>query len=140
MDKTINLSCDTAVTIPPTRRRNIVAEPLSIIIDEEIKPYRKPVIRNFPYCCTGVVIARFGESVAAEGGEFDQNEVLLCGFIYNKLDELRDLGYAFASCTTNDEQHTTNMMLTDIGFKHSKWMIKGMHPETRVRLWWLPLN
>lgn len=102
--------------------------------------YRKPVIRDFPYCCTGVVMARLGESVAADGGDFPQDIHRLEGAIIREIDNMRRSGLAFISVTTNSQQPTANEVLKRLGFKYSKWMSKKIHPETRVRLWWMALN
>lgn len=96
-------------------------------------------IYDFPFCCTGSVICNFGESRVSEGGGFKQDYDDLKTNIQTEIKDYKQFGYAFLCATTNNKQPTANKVLRDLGFKHSKWMKKKEHPQTQVRLWWLPL-
>lgn len=41
---------------------------------------------------------------------------------------------------TSDLQVLANKVLKEQGFQHTRWMSKGKHPETKLRMWWFPLN
>ena len=104
------------------------------------KSYKKPKSLFFPHCCTGSVLVSFGESFTAEGGFFEQDVERLEADILNEIRYQKRYGSAFISATTNDEQIAVNKVLLRLGFSHSKWMSKELHPDTKVRLWWLALN
>lgn len=89
--------------------------------------------KEFPHCCTAHVIVDFGESIIAEGGNHPITKDVIKAYIKMKA-RIYD-HHAFLTATTNNEQKTANKALAELGFKHSKWMIKEQHPQTKVRLW-----
>lgn len=99
-----------------------------------------PIMEDFPSCCTAMILSQFGESEVAEGGYEEQNFKRLKSYIEHNLKAIRSQGFAMVCVTTNNEQKITNKVLLEIGFKHSAWMSKTNHPETKIRLWWYPLE
>lgn len=95
---------------------------------------------EFPNCCTGTVAFNFGETDVNGCGNHDVKELGLKQQLINILDENKEDGYAFVICTTNSQQPTANKLLKSMGFSHSTWMSKDEHPETKVRIWWMPLE
>lgn len=102
-------------------------------------------ITDFPFCCTGKVLVGFGESNtaqadwngrAAERMSHDQK----IDWITNELARYKRGGMAFISCTTNNQQKEINAVLKELGFRHSKWMSKKQHANTKVRIWWYCLE
>jgi hypothetical protein len=98
---------------------------------------------GFTGCCTAQVIAGFGQTVNGDW-EFRPDEVLSTSQIKAGLGILlnraRRSGQAVVTVTTNDKQVNANKALNEVGFESSIWMSKTQHPETRLRLWWFPLN
>jgi hypothetical protein len=97
-------------------------------------------VENFPCCCTARVLVDFGESEVSEGGAFRVSKNDMKEEIQREINYYKKQGIAFLSATTNNEQKTANKVLKELGFKCTKWMSKNIHPETKVRLWWLPLK
>ncbi len=97
-------------------------------------------IESFPSCCTARVLVDFGESEVADWGDHEVTTATMKSSIKRQIESWRSYGIAMLTATTNNEQPTANKVLRDLGFKHSKWMSKDIHPETKVRLWWLPLK
>lgn len=98
-------------------------------------------IRNFPGCCTMKVAVGLGDTRTAEYNAYgstdadDVEEELL-----ELVEGYKEAGMAVLTVTTNNQQKVANKVLKRMGFSHSKWCSKTQHPETRVRLWWLPLE
>ena len=99
-------------------------------------------IRDFPHCCTAKIIVDFGESDVAEGGAWPVTQEEIESYILGKIERYSQpfYGYATLVATTNNEQKTANKVLLKLGFKHSTWMSKKAHKNTKVRLWWYPLE
>jgi hypothetical protein len=98
-------------------------------------------VSEYPGCCTAVVLSGFGNSqtgmrghdVPAGGHSPEEFERL----VKYKLDYcLRDMGKAIVTCTLTDEQDKEAKVLKKLGFKHSRWISKRAHKETRLRLYW----
>lgn len=99
------------------------------------------ISKSFPHCCTAKIIMDFGESAVAEGGNFEVDPEELEHKIVRKIEfyaneDVFGETVALVTAITNTEQKTANKVLRKIGFKHSKWMDKKAHPETKIRLWW----
>lgn len=95
--------------------------------------------RVLPYCCTGEIFGKMGESAAAQGPMTTPNLEELKEEIRELRRTKRDQGYAFVMCTVNDQQPQAIQMLEDLHFQSSDWMTKTYHPETRVKIFWYPL-
>jgi hypothetical protein len=61
-------------------------------------------------------------------------------FLTDAAEQCTRGGDAALVVTTNNQQRMVNEVLKGMGFQHTPWMNKLMHPETQVRLWWLPLH
>jgi hypothetical protein len=92
-------------------------------------------------CCTAKILCGFGANVAAldpedYGGNYigESKEQLLNALLKAKLN-----GNAVVIAFTNNKQHKGNKLLREVGFRKTKWMKKKQHPETKLRLWWMPL-
>lgn len=86
-------------------------------------------------CCTASIMFGFGGTETAD----------IDGYAYRpKAVELieyhRGEGEAVLIAFTNNEQKGANEMLKSLGFKRTKSMSKYRHPETKLILWWLPLQ
>lgn len=95
---------------------------------------------DFPYCCTAKVIADFGESKVAEGGDREVTYEEVTEYIKEKMSAWYNQGLAVFTAITNSEQTVANKALTDLEFQHSDWMGKSQHQETEIRLWWKPVQ
>lgn len=98
-------------------------------------------VSEYPGCCTAVVLSGFGNSqtgergleVPADGHSPEEFERL----VKQKLDYyLGTMGKAVVTCTLTDEQDKEAKVLKKLGFKHSRWISKRAHRETRLRLYW----
>ena len=99
----------------------------------------------FPHCCTVEIIYDFGESELAEGGDYPQDEDILFTHIENAIRRHSgngrfNPGKATLLAITNNDQKITNKVLRKFGFKHSTWLSKDAHPESKIRIWWYPLK
>ncbi len=100
------------------------------------------IVRDFPHCCTAKIIADFGESIVAEGGDRPVTLEEVTDYLKEKIDRYANgifSGYAVLVAITNSDQKTASKALRQLGFKHSTWMQKKQHPDTKIRLWWYPL-
>ena len=98
-------------------------------------------IMDFPHCCTSKLFYDFGESITAEGGsrKVDYKEELKTVVrLINYHINFRQL--ACLTAITNNEQKTANKIFRRLGFKHSPWMTKSAHKNTKIRIWWLQLD
>lgn len=101
-------------------------------------------VKNYPNCCTAKVIVGFGQTNTADHEIRPVNNELSVGEIKRLIDE-RLNSYsiqqmATLTCITNDQQVNANKALEELGFYSSDWMSKKQHSETKVKLWWFPIN
>ena len=88
-----------------------------------------------PGCCNADIIFDFGGTYATYmNPKMKVNKAKLENQLVNVM---RISKHRMIVCTTNDQQTDANELLRKYGFKHSKWMEKDVHPETKIRLWWL---
>lgn len=90
--------------------------------------------KNFPGCCTAVIYHDFGGSNLCAGTTEDVAREKITTWLNNKIAVSK--GWKCIVIITNSEQKIANKVLLDLGFKHSKWMSKNQHPESKIRLWW----
>lgn len=99
------------------------------------------VVEDVWGCCTASILVGMGGTKLAE---FTPDHKLtieeMKGEIGEYLNQERIDGKAVVMCITNNEQTNANQALKECGFSSSYWMSKTQHPETQVKLWWLPLN
>lgn len=96
---------------------------------------------DFGGCCTAKILIGLGQTENAEYmPESELSVEQIKSFIGRQLNNQRVYGMAVLTVTTNNEQVNANAALLECGFEHSIWMSKGQHPETKLRLWWFPLN
>jgi hypothetical protein len=91
-------------------------------------------LASFPGCCTAHVLHNLGGSQLSAGRKSPHTKKDLRDWIQLQVDS-----YAGRRCfvvMTNDDQTAANSVLKELGFKHSRWMSKQQHPESRLRLWW----
>lgn len=91
---------------------------------------------DFPACCTAIIVRDFGESDAAEGGNQVYTPEKINNFLEAREKTHKAYGKAMVVATTNSEQKVANGVLLARGYKHSKWMSKPQHKNTKVRLWY----
>ena len=91
-------------------------------------------ITGFKGCCTAKICHDFGGTDLSEGitGEISRERIR--GWLTVKIVE--HTGSNCLTVITNSEQKTANSVLLELGFKHSKWMSKMQHSESKIRLWW----
>jgi hypothetical protein len=101
-------------------------------------------IKYFPNCCTAQVLVGFGQTETADWAIRPNNNELSVGKIKarlgQQLNQVKNLGHAVCTAITNDEQVNANQALEECGFLSSDWMTKENHPETKLKLWWFPVN
>tara|TARA_R110000823_G_C15952958_1_gene502514 strand:+ start:2663 stop:2986 length:324 start_codon:yes stop_codon:yes gene_type:complete len=100
------------------------------------------ILTEFPACCIGKVAVGFGQTNTADWGiRPDDNKMSVKDIKSHIGDALNGMvGCAFLSAVTNDQQVNANQALEECGFLSSDWMSKDQHPETKVKLWWFPLE
>ena len=100
--------------------------------------------KAYPNCCTAKVLVGFGQTETADWDiRPDGNELSVLEIKASIGSELNAYGMpnmAMLSCITNDQQVNANQALEELGFLSSYWMSKQAHPETKVKLWWFPIN
>jgi len=89
------------------------------------------IICNFPGCCNAEIIFNFGGTEVTENDKATISKDSIKAYIERQYTSGRCL-----VATTNTDQKEANEALKELGFKHSKWMRKNLHPETKIRLWW----
>jgi hypothetical protein len=95
--------------------------------------------RDFPYCCTARIICDFGESTISEGDHNKPNENTMLNAVILKI--LYGIStQAVFTAITNSEQKVAIRVLKALKFKSTRWMAKGQHPETHIKLWWFPVE
>ena len=92
------------------------------------------------YCCTGELFGKLGESMVATGGSAVPDLEPLKEEIRQLRRDKRDAGYAFIMCTVNSQQPQAIQMLEELFFQSSGWMGKTRHVETKVKIYWYPLE
>tara|TARA_R110000851_G_scaffold258416_1_gene410878 strand:- start:948 stop:1280 length:333 start_codon:yes stop_codon:yes gene_type:complete len=101
-------------------------------------------IKNFPHCCTAKVLCGFGQTGTAPeayNAKFiDPTVKQIKTEIGIQLNAAKAMGNAVVTVIVNDEQVNACQALKEAGFLSSDWMSKKNHPETKVMLWWFPLN
>lgn len=96
--------------------------------------------RNLSYCCTGEIFGKMGETYAAQGGAGTPDLEVLKEEIRQLRRDKRNAGYAFIMCTVNDQQPQAIAMLEELHFQSTPWMGKTYHAETKVKIYWYPLE
>ena len=94
-------------------------------------------IYDFPNCCTARIMLDFGDTwtsgMQTAKADFDKLE--------KDIDSnIRIYGDNLLTAITNNQQTTINNLLRKYGFKHSTWMSKRTHSDTKLRLWWREPN
>ncbi len=100
-------------------------------------------ITSFPFCCTAKILVGFENSSTAENdwnNPAPKTKEGLEKYILKEIKYYKEKGKAFLCATTNNEQKDIHLVLLKLGFFHSTWMGKRQHNETKVRLWWYPLE
>jgi len=89
---------------------------------------------EFPGCCTAIICHDFGGTPLAAG----RKSAVAKAKIKEWLKEERHLtlGRRCLVVMTNNQQTAANSVLLELGFKHSAWMSKSQHSESKIRLWW----
>jgi len=98
-------------------------------------------ILDFPFCCTGKILVDFGGTHISEGKKFTIPPEKIKREVISFLNNQKAYSmHAFVCATTNSEQKEANFVLKELKFHCSRWMSKNQHPETKVRIWWMPLS
>jgi len=97
-------------------------------------------------CCTAKILSCFeegkGNYVPAVGLDAQYKGRSIGTTKQELLKELlncKHSGYAMVIAFTNDKQVEANAMLREVGFKGTRYASKGIHPDTKLKLWWIPL-
>lgn len=93
-------------------------------------------IQDFPNCCTAKLIYDLGSNITPN--LYTKEEII--SYIRPKLLSSKQNGMATIVVTTMSKQTNANAALKELGFKHSRWMSKKNHKDTRLRVWWLQLD
>lgn len=97
-------------------------------------------IEDFPGCCTINILKGFGQTNTAECGRKFKTAFTIEQWLRAEIRDAREEGLAMLVATTNDQQKEGNKALRACGFRRTKWAKKDNHPETKVALWFKPLN
>jgi hypothetical protein len=94
-------------------------------------------VQGFPMCCNAHILNDFGGTQLTSG----KKKTGTYGQLLEDLDHyIKSYGNKCLVAFTNSEQVLPNKALRYMGFKHSVWMSKAQHPETKLRLWWREPN
>jgi hypothetical protein len=99
-------------------------------------------VEEFTGCCTAKILTGFGQTQTADW-DFKPDGVLSVEVIKARLGKVLNEIMVYdgvATVITNDQQANANQALEECGFLSSDWMSKKQHPETRIKLWWFPIN
>ena len=88
---------------------------------------------QFPGCCTAFIGHNFGGTPLAAGKKSVTAKTEIRQWL--KL-RINTHGSGCLVVMTNSQQTAANSVLLELGFKHSAWMSKQQHPESKIRLWW----
>jgi hypothetical protein len=89
-------------------------------------------LEQFPFCCTASIVYDFGGTQVSEHIH-NKSKGAIETYLRSVLKYKE--GHLYLAIT-NSQQKAANSVLKKLGFKHSKWMSKRAHPETKIRLWW----
>jgi len=89
---------------------------------------------EFPGCCTAFVCHDLGGTSLSSGHKGPVAKARIKEWLKKTRQNLN--GKACLVVMTNDDQQTANSVLLELGFKHSAWMSKKHHSESKIRLWW----
>jgi hypothetical protein len=97
---------------------------------------------GFPGCCTAKILTGFGQTETAEYAFRPENPEPSVEELKKEFGSRLNAytGGAMFVVITNDEQVNANKALQECGFHSSYWMSKNNHPDTKVKLWWFPLE
>ena len=91
-------------------------------------------LSEFPGCCTAFVAHDLGGTHLSAGKKGKISKTKIKAWLEAQRKELN--GEACIVIITNNDQKAANSALKELGFKHSTWMSKKQHPESKIRLWW----
>lgn len=88
----------------------------------------------FPGCCTARILSNLGGTGLSGGRKkaWTQDETRI--WLQARIKDWRR--HSCLVVMTNDQQKAVNKVLKELGFKHSDWMSKSQHPESKLKLWW----
>jgi len=89
---------------------------------------------EFLGCCTALICHDFGGTPLASGKKSKVAKAKIKQWL--KEQNRHTLGRRCLVIITNNQQTAANSVLLELGFKHSAWMSKTQHPESKIRLWW----
>lgn len=96
---------------------------------------------GFPHCCTAKIVYGFGETRTADTNtRAETTEAELHTQLEAKEQYYKRAGDATLIVTLNSAQKTGDKVLRARGYKYSKWMSKGGHPEVKLRVYYKALN
>jgi hypothetical protein len=101
---------------------------------------------RFPGCCAAEVMFNFGGHANCAVGKYNKRTVDEIKIWIQKIIKARRISGFFPETIldptfvviTNDGQTSANKALRELGFSHSPWIKKKQHPDSRIRIWWLP--
>ena len=89
---------------------------------------------EFPGCCTAFILHDFGGSNLCAGTKAAVAKTKIEAWLKQVMTNTS--GNRCLVIMTNNQQKVANGVLLELGFKHSKWMSKTQHSESKIRLWW----
>lgn len=94
-------------------------------------------LEDFPYCCTAKVLCDFPVD-----DDFADNEDVkgIDDWIRRNVHYCVHDGVGLITATTTNQQKIVRLLLKKHGFKSTKYFSKDMHEETRLKLWYLPIE
>lgn len=96
-------------------------------------------MRDFPYCCTANILCEFSSN-QLKPLETQYTVEAIRNYTIDSCLRLKNGGWALVVATTTDGQVNANKALEELGFKHTEWIEKTKHPESKVRMWWIELG
>jgi hypothetical protein len=89
---------------------------------------------DFPGCCTAQILYDLGGTTLSAGRKSNYRKSDIEDWLDDELKMAE--GTVCTVIITNDTQLQVNNLLVKRGFKHSAWMKKKQHSDSKIRLWW----
>jgi uncharacterized protein YfdQ (DUF2303 family) len=101
-------------------------------------------ITEYRNCCTAQIVYEFTKCVynreKATFYDVDESSEKIVEYLITQCIEKKHGGWATITAITTNNQTEANKALKQLGWKHSRWMSKTRHTESKIRLWWIELD
>lgn len=102
-------------------------------------------LQQMPHCCTAKLAIAFdemngqGQPGAAMSNTFPESRTVVLKWVREKIIKCKRDGEAILLFNTKHDQVMINEVLLLLGAKHTPWLTKTKHLETKLRTWWFEI-